>query len=172
MQQWDANTKFKFGFIQLGELKLPREVLVNQSSLNPLQLHKKIKKSGASNFMQDQIMSGSQLKPDAWEKNLQGYWDKQLPLLVRFGFPLDLNRETQLVSHSDNHSSAKAYPNDIDAYLQEEISHNAILGPYTQPPISGLHRSPFMSRDKPDSPHRRVIINNNNNNSRIYIAQN
>ena len=62
------------------------------------------------------------------------------------------------MSHSDNHSSAKAYPNDINAYLQEEIAHKAILGPYTQPPLAGLHRSPFMSREKPDSPHRRVII--------------
>ena len=96
-------------------------------------------------------MLDSQLKPDAWDKYLQGYWDNQLPLLVHFGFPLDFNREAQLVSHSDNHSSAKAYPNDINA-------HKAILGPYTQPPLPGLHRSPFMSREKPDSPHRRVII--------------
>ena len=158
LQEWEANTKFKFGFIPLGELKLPQEVVVNQSPLDSLQLHKKIKESGASNFMQDQIMLDSQLKPDAWDKYLQGYWDKQLPLLVRFGFPLDFNREAQLVNHSDNHSSAKAYPNDINAYLQEEIAHKAILGPYTQPPLPGLHRSPFMSREKPDSPHRRVII--------------
>ena len=103
-------------------------------------------------------MLDSQLNPDAWDKYLQGYWDKQLPLLIRFGFPLDFNRQAHLVSHSDNHSSAKAYLKDIDAYLQEEIAHKAILGPYDQPPLAGLHRSPFMSREKPDSPHRRFII--------------
>ena len=108
--------------------------------------------------MHSQIMVDSQLNPDAWDRFLQGYWDKQLPLMIRFGFPLDFNREAQLVNHSDNHSSAKAYPNDIKAYLLEEIAHKAILGPYTQPPLSGLHRSPFMSRAKPDSPHRQVII--------------
>ena len=42
--------------------------------------------------------------------------------------------------------------------LQEEITHKAILGPYTQPLLAGLHRSPFMTRDKPECPHRRVII--------------
>ena len=94
----------------------------------------------------------SQLNSDAWDKYLQDYWDKQLPLLVCFGFPLDFNREAQLVSHSDNHSSAKAYPNDIDAYLQEEIAHKANLHLYIQPPLPGVHRYPFMRREKPDSP--------------------
>ena len=75
----------------------------------------------------------TQLNPDVWDKYLQGYWDKQLPLLICFDFPLDFNRKAQLVSHSDNNSSAKAYPNDINAYLQEEKAHKAILGPYTQP---------------------------------------
>ena len=158
MQQWEANTKFKFDFIPLGELKFPQDILVNQSSLDSLQLHQKIKDSGEHNFMWVQVMLDSQLNPDVWDKYLQGYWDKQLPLLVRFGFPLDFNREAQLVSHLDNHSSAKAYPSDIEAYLQEEIAHKAILGPYTEPLLPGLHRSPFMSREKPDNPHRRIII--------------
>ena len=113
LQQREANTKFKFGFIPLGELKLPQEVSVSHSSLGPYQLHQKIKNSGENNFMRSQIMLDSQLNPDAWDKYLQGYWDKQLPLWLRFGFPLDFNREAQLVSHSDNHSSVKAYPNDI-----------------------------------------------------------
>ena len=92
-------------------------------------------------------MVDSQLKPDAWDKHLVAYWDKQFPLLICFGFPLDFNREAQLVSHSENHSSAKAYPNDIDAYLQEEIARKAILGPYTQPPLPELHRSPSDQRE-------------------------
>ena len=76
--------------------------------------------------------------------------------MIRFGFPLDFDRRAPIVSHLDNHSLVKAYPDDINAYLQEEITHKAILGPYTQRPLAGLHRSPFMTRDKPDSPHRKV----------------
>ena len=34
LQEWETNTKFKFGFIPFGELRLPGEVPVNQSSLN------------------------------------------------------------------------------------------------------------------------------------------
>ena len=55
LQQWEANTKF----IPLGELKLPQEVCANQLSLDPLLLHKRIKKSGENNFMHSQIMVDS-----------------------------------------------------------------------------------------------------------------
>ena len=33
-----------------------------------------------------------------------------------------------------------------------------ILGPFKQPPIYHLYTSPFMTWDKPNSVHRRVII--------------
>ena len=38
------------------------------------------------------------------------------------------------------------------------MDHSAILGPFDTPPISDLHVSPFMTREKPGAPHRRVII--------------
>ena len=88
--------------------------------------------------MQSQITIHCQLNPEKWYKLLQGYWDRQLPLLIRFGLPLDFDRKVKLVSHSDNHSSAKAYPDYIKAYLHKDIAHKAILGPYREPPISGL----------------------------------
>ena len=46
----------------------------------------------------------------------------------------------------------------ITHYLKEEIEHGAIVGPFTEPPIKNLHVSPFMTRDKSSSDHRRVII--------------
>ena len=88
---------------------------------------------------------------------LQGYWDSQLPLLIRFGFPLDFDRNIPLESHLDTHNSAKNYPNDVRAYLEEK-SYNAILGPFDAPPLANLHTSPFMTRDKPHSKNRRVIV--------------
>ena len=63
-----------------------------------------------------------------------------------------------MVSHHDNHSSAKSYPNDLQAYLEEEITHSAVLGPFDEPPIRNLHISSMMTREKPNSAHRRVII--------------
>ena len=108
--------------------------------------------------MNKQINIPSQLNPDVWDHQLRDYWDKQLPLLIRFGFSLDYDRNGILVSHHDNHSSAKLYPKDVEAYLEEEITYKAVLGPFDEPPIKNLHISPMMTREKQNSAHRRVII--------------
>ena len=93
-----------------------------------------------------------------WDELLKGYWDSQLPLLIRFGFPLDFDRSTPLENHPENHTSAKNYPEDIGAYLEEEIGYKAILGPFDAPPLSDLHTSPLMTRGKPNAKNGRVII--------------
>ena len=63
-----------------------------------------------------------------------------------------------LKSQEDNHSSANLFPKDIEAYLDEKIKHGAILGPFAAPPLNDLHISPWMTREKPNASHRRVII--------------
>ena len=66
--------------------------------------------------------------------------------------------DSPLAQEGVNHNSALHYPSDIDAYLQEEIKFGAILGPFDTPPMPNMHHSPFMTREKPGAPHRRVII--------------
>ena len=80
---------------------------------------------------------------------LSGYWDKQLIHLIRFGFPIDFNRSCPLTHEDKNHSSAVDYPEDIKAYLNEEIQHGTIIGPYQNSPIPNCHFSPFMTRENP-----------------------
>ena len=87
--------------------------------------------SGKLNFLGAQITLGSQLNSDRWNDLLQGYWDTQLPLLVRYGFSLDFNRFLNLEAHTENLSSAK---NDVQAYLEEEVNFGAIQGPFEVPP--------------------------------------
>ena len=158
LQAWDSQNKFKFGFIPLGSLKVPDKWQPKDSNLDPLVLHKKVKDSGDYKFMKSQITVKSQLNPDVWESLLTDYWDKQLCSLIRFGFPLDFQWDNPLKSHLDNHASAKLYPKDVEAYLSEEIGYGAILGPFKEPPFRELHVSPFMTREKPNAPHCRVII--------------
>ena len=88
----------------------------------------------------------------------KNYWDQQLVQLVEFGFPLDFNRNSVLHYDEKNHSSAIEFPDDIRVYLNEEIKHGAIMGPYDVNPIPNCHVSPFMTREKPNAPTRRVII--------------
>ena len=78
------------------------------------------------------------------------YWDKQLVDLLEFGFPLDFNRSFKLQSNEENHASARDHSYDIECYIQEELKHGPMLGPFDQKPIP-LHISPFMTREKTDS---------------------
>ena len=71
---------------------------------------------------------------------------------------MDFNRDSVITSHDINHKSATEYPDHVSVYLEEELRHQAILGPFKHPPICKLHTSPFMTRDKPNSENRRVII--------------
>ena len=45
----------------------------------------------------------------------------------------------------------------MDLYIQEEMSHDALLGLFEEPAFP-IHVSPFMSREKSGSDRRRVII--------------
>ena len=57
-----------------------------------------------------------------------------------------------------NHSSARKFPNDIEVYLQEEKAFNTILAPFSEPLISDLHISPFLTREKTGANSHRVIV--------------
>ena len=158
LQLWDKQNAFKFDFIPMGELDVPPTSSPSNINADPLTLHTMIKDSGDHNFKKCQINVKCQLNPDVWDELLTGYWDSQLPLLVRFGFPLDFDRDSILESHQENHTSAKNSPHDVQAYLREEIGYKAILGPFDAPSLDDLHISPFMTREKSSSTSRRVII--------------
>ena len=41
----------------------------------------------------------SQLNVNVWEEYLCDYWDKQVVHLLKYGFPLDFNRDIRLECH-------------------------------------------------------------------------
>ena len=156
---WRSQTEFEFGFIPLSQFQEATSDVVNElADYCPIKAHNIVLKSGKPNFLQARVKVDTQLHLDEWQKQLQGYWDTQLLDLLRFGFPLDFNRLSPLQWEGKNHKSAIEYPRDIDAYIAEEMSFNAIVGPFKDHPCPNGHISPFMSRDKPDSKNRRVII--------------
>ena len=62
----------------------------------------------------------SQLKVGVWQDLFKDYWDQQLLQLLRFGFPLDFNRNCTLKNEMGNHTSATQFPGDVDAYIEKE----------------------------------------------------
>ena len=156
---WKSQTDYTFGFVPLNNLVMPRDIgHIGDKVLDPVEQVLKVRSSGTSNFLAERIPVESQLNVSEWKKVFKNYWDQQLVQLVEFGFPLDFNRNSVLHHNGKNHSSAIEFPDDIRVYLNEEIKHGAIMGPYDINPIPNCHVSPFMTREKPNAPNRRMII--------------
>ena len=134
--EWKNQSDFEFGFVPLSDfIMTDRTDIVADPIVDPFELHKHVKNSGRVNFLRCRVPVKSQLNVPAWIEMLKGYWDVQLVELLKFGFPLDYNRSFNLSSEHDNHSYAIQYPSHVDAYLQEEITHGVILGPFLESPI-------------------------------------
>ena len=141
----------------------PNSVISNRD-FDPVRVHKQVRDTGKYNYEQAKIQLPSNINFELLEKLAEKYWDYQLPMFLKFGFPLDFpkNEECHLKSTEESHNSATQYREHVDMYLSDEIGHQAIAGPYDQPPYgNGTQVSPFMTRDKSDSDKRRVIIDLN-----------
>ena len=149
-KNWKLQTEFEFGFIPLTNLVVSHFGHSGPGFQSPIDQHYTVKSYGVPNFWGARSPVKSQLTVAAWEEILINYRDKQLIELIRFGFPLDFNREASLSCDMVDHA--------IDAYLAEECSHDAILGPFTENPIDKCHYYPFMTRKKSGSDLRRVTI--------------
>ena len=154
----DTSESQTFGFIPKGTLKLyDGDPGVCNSIPDIITAHLLVKQSGYPNFLGCRIPVVSNLKCENWSFYLKQYWDKQLPDLLKFGFPLDFDRNCFLDATEVNHKSALLNAYHVDNYIAEELRHQAILGPFDTKPIN-LHTSPLMVRDKQDSDSKRTIM--------------
>ena len=134
--------KGQFGFIPLSPL--PEKIVdnPNSSKMDIFKAHEMLKRQDKPNYLGLQIPIKSDFNPDKFFQYLHNYWDWQIPYFIKYGFPLDVDRNFTIISDKINHKSATLYPEHVDHYLKEEIKHGAILGPFDKPPID-LHTSPF-----------------------------
>ena len=77
--------------------------------------------------------------------------------LLEYGFPLDFDRKCFLNSVEQNHTSANENKSHIAKFLEEELEHEAILGPFSDKPID-MHISPLLVKDKQNSSTKRTIM--------------
>lgn len=111
------------------------------------------------NFIGAKIQVHSALNLDQWDTALQQYHDKEVCEFLRYGWPLGYLSDVHPASITDNHASAMLHEKHITKFIQTELEHNAILGPFHQEPFTPWTRcSPLMTRPKKDSDLRRVIV--------------
>ena len=146
-KKWRNQTDFDFGFVPLSDFTLPRCDSPGPGFESPIDQHYMASRHGVPNFLGSRIPVSSQLNVDKWHEFLLDCWDVQLIELLRYGFPLDFNRNCPLSSDKRNHSSAVQFPTHVETYLAEEKKFGAILGPFVENPIKNCHYSPFMTRE-------------------------
>ena len=141
---WKSQTDFKFGFIPLGEFQLSDSSEVHViSDYCPIKAHAIVKSFQKPNYLGARLKVDAQLNLEAWKAELHDYWDSQLIDLLYFGFPLEFNQNSPLRWEGENHKSALNFLRDIDVYLEEELKHKAIVGPFEGHPC--IHISPFLT---------------------------
>lgn len=101
----------------------------------------------------------SALNVDMWDELLQSYHDRELCVFLRYGWPVGFHGSAPPTSVEDNHASATNNTEAVNEFVNKELSHGALIGPFTKPPFQPWNRcSPIMTGPKKDSSERRVIV--------------
>ena len=107
------------GFIPVSPLPAP---IIDRSvdsgdNVDIISAHKLLKKDGRPNYRGLQIPVKSSLNHKNFFQYLKDYWDWQLPFFIKFGFPLDLQTNVDIISTKINHKSATANPDHVEQYI-------------------------------------------------------
>ena len=157
-QQLEIHQTKDFGFIPKSSLKLYTVPTVTWNEIPHIfQAHALVKTSKLPNYMGCQIPVNSGLNIPKWRHYLANYWDQQLCDLLEYGFPLVFDRECLLTSVEENHTSANDNTSHVSKFIEEELQHQAILGPFHKKPIH-MHISPLLVQDKQNSTAKRTIM--------------
>ena len=120
-----------------------------------------IKGTGAHNHEKAKILLKTTLDIGAWQKEATGHIDDRMVIEgIKYGFPIQYNGPPcyDNMCHP-NHASATKFPESVEAYIEKELEHGALEGPFTDPPFTPWFvTSPLMTREKADTDERRVIV--------------
>lgn len=135
---------------------------INHNEMNPdlVRIYESVKAKGLPNALGAQIPVPSNLNLDNWDRLLDNSVDeRELLSFIRYGFPLGYMGPVSDTKGVDNHKSAIDFPEQLDNFVEKELSIGGIIGPLKNPPFAEwCHVSPLMSREKKGSKDRRVII--------------
>ena len=113
-------------------LAIRRSTAVNihnpQLHEDPLKLHNYVSSFKCPHFLRARLQVNYDINLDLIVPLAEGYWDWQLPLFLCYGFPMNLKGHYEdIISATENLSSALQFPDYVTAYLQDESQHQAIL---------------------------------------------
>ena len=115
--------------------------------------------SGKPNYLGCRVQLHSNFNLELWEQKLKFYEDKHVVNMLRYGFPLGIRHRAHLNRKSiDNHSSAQQFDTHVKKFIDKELQHVTIMGPFTHVPHPLFHCSPMLIIRPKDVSDRRVIV--------------
>lgn len=122
-------------------------------------LYMNIKSWNLPNFLGARIPLNSNLVLPAWYSYLADYHDKLLCQFLTYGWPVGYLSDTPPQAVDTNHPSAENHLSHVKKFINTELAHDALEGPFKQAPFAPWCRtSPMMTRDKKDSADKRIIV--------------
>lgn len=123
------------------------------------ELYDEVKSFNLPNFLGAKRTVPSELNLMQWEIELETYHDKEICHFLRCGWPVGYHLDKPPTSVQENHASARMHDLHVKHYIETELSHNAIVGPFVSSPFQPWTKlSPLMTRPKRESEKRRVIV--------------
>lgn len=135
-------------------------VKYGRSNHELIALYEAVKATGTYNYKAARLPLKSNLNISFWKKELAGYSDNILLEFLEFGWPVNYVRLLQPVSCSRNHPSAYEFPSAIQSYIDTELGHNALAGPFVHKPLDLLSISPLhtVPKDKKAVANSRRVV--------------
>lgn len=118
-----------------------------------------IKQKNSPNFLGAKLTVDSALNLSKWDELLTDYHDREVVQFLRFGWPVGYEENFPPTAVGDNHQSGQHHLQHVKKFIQSELDHRALIGPFKNPPFQPWTRiSPILTRPKKDSADRRIII--------------
>ena len=122
--------------------------------------HEQVVRTGLYNFQQARITVPTHFDIQMWRLLLDGYYDYGVCEFLEYGWPINFCEPIELVSTANNHTSALLYRDQVNNYIQTELSYAGVIGPWDSDPFKGrLMVSPLQAVPKKghDSDTVRVV---------------
>ena len=119
-----------------------------------------VRSTGIPNYLGARIPLPHALNVPVWRQYLANFTqDRLLCDFLDFGWPANYTAAAIPTSASTNHGSALAFPQHVSSYLETELEHGALLGPFDTPPFAPWFQvNALMSRPKKSTDNARRII--------------
>ena len=125
---------------------------------NMASIYQQVIKFGVPNYRGAKIPINVNFKDKVWEHYLRGYNDTLVIQFMKYGWPAGYESEQIPCVGLPNHPSSHNFPDEIMGYINKELKHGAICGPFQSSPFTWFRNNPLMVRPKKEVGKYRVIL--------------